>query len=164
MLTEGQPAVFDCGISAEDLVTETLEQFFESPNRLNWKPSKSKLGTFLCMILERRFIDHLRRQKFVAGSLDEEETHRAFAEQPSGAPNPYQQMEYKDFADLMRAEVKGHQELKDLITASEMIHDETKVNEQLAEIMGIPKAKVMNLKKQLVRNRGIKDLYEQRRK
>jgi RNA polymerase sigma factor (sigma-70 family) len=163
LLTRAGPAVFDCGISAEDLVSETLEQFFESPNALNWSPEKSKLETFLCMILQRRFIDHWRRQQHTAGSLDDETTLREGARVPMRGASPYEEAEYNEFAELLRREVKGCRDLEDLITASEMIHDGQKVNQQLAEILDCTPAQVVNLKKQLLRNRGVRELYERRR-
>ena len=72
-LAGGASATFDCGVSAEDLVNETLGAFFADPNALGWKPKKGKLETFLGKVLKNKFIDHVRRDEHVAGSFDDEQ-------------------------------------------------------------------------------------------
>src|SRR5437867_8714950 len=70
-LTIGASATFDCGISWEDLRSETLETFFKSENGLGWDAQRGPLHVFLGKVLLRKFIDHYRRQKrHGGGSLD----------------------------------------------------------------------------------------------
>src|SRR5579862_3852391 len=81
--TSGAPPSFDCGVSAEDIVGQTLTEFWCSPKKLGWKPPKSghfspvetqkSLEVFLIVVVKRRAIDHLRREKHVAGSLDDDQ-------------------------------------------------------------------------------------------
>lgn len=153
-------ATFDCGVSEEDLVAETLTAFFESKNGLGWNPKKgARLDTYLCKVLRHRFIDHLRRTRKVGGSLDDE----AFAVILSGAAsNPSSSAEYRELLDAMHKMVGGDRDLRDLITATELTDGGHNVNQQLAEILGKSPQDIVNLKRRLLNVKGIKELYGQR--
>jgi len=162
-LTKSAMAVFDCGISAEDLVSETLAEFFSDPGHLGWTPKKGRLETFLGTVLRNKFIDHVRRDKHVAGSFDDQDFLQGQG-LPSRTTGREEDQEASTFADLLRARVKGEKDLEDLITAAELIEGGHNVNQQLAEILSVDTDEVVNRKKRLLRIRGIKELYEQRRK
>src|SRR5262245_20520416 len=64
------PDIFD-GVSAEDVVTQVISAFFEDPDGLGWNPTRGPLDRFLLGVLKHKTIDHLRRQRRTAGSLDD---------------------------------------------------------------------------------------------
>jgi hypothetical protein len=72
-LTRGLPDVLD-GTSVEDLAEDTLTDFFASPDALGW--DGRDLAAFLCGVLRNKFLTRLRRQKRMAGSLDDEDFTR----------------------------------------------------------------------------------------
>ena len=71
LLTGGTSVVMHCGLSAEDLATETLNKYLLSPNGLGWRESKGSLTAFLGAVLRNKFIDHFRRQREVARTADD---------------------------------------------------------------------------------------------
>lgn len=152
---------FDCGVSDEDLVVETLTAFFESKNGLRWKAGKgAKLATYLCTVLHNKFVDHLRRANKVDGSLDDEAFTRKHLRH---SDNPAPSAEYKSLEEDMLAIVGDDPDLRDLITATELTDGGHNVNQQLAELLGKSPHDVVNLKRRLLNVKGIKELYEQRR-
>lgn len=156
-------AVFDCGVSPDDLVNETLEAFWSSENALGWTAKKGSIEAFLCTVLKRRFIDHIRRDEKVAGSFDDQKLEYPSSLQSQESPT-HDDLSYKEFADKMRSMVHGRKDLEDLITASEMTDGGHNVNEQLAEILETTTKDVVNRKKQLLRVPGMKKLYDERSK
>lgn len=162
MLVGGAALVFDCGLSAEDLVAETLDAFFSSEKGLGWNPDKGSLATFLCGVLEKKFIDHRRRDRHVAGSVDDENFKHPGKLGDQGS-DPHEELSYSEFADQMRSKVRDRKDLQDFITATQMTDGGHNVNQQLAEIMDTSVPEVVNRKKQLLRVHGIKKLYEERR-
>lgn len=156
-------AVFDCGVSSEDTVVETLEAFWSSGDGLGWNAKKGTIEAFLCTVLKRRFIDHIRRDEKVAGSFDDQKLEYPSSLQPQGG-RAHDEVSYKEFAAKMRSMVHGRKDLEDLITASEMTDGGHNVNEQLAEILETTTKDVVNRKKQLLRVPGMKKLYDERSK
>ena len=61
------PDVID-GASAEDWVSETLLTFLMSPNALGLNPDRGELAVFPLGVLHHKFLDHLKRDRRVAGS------------------------------------------------------------------------------------------------
>jgi DNA-directed RNA polymerase specialized sigma24 family protein len=59
LLCKCLPSVFD-GISAEDIASEVVLEFFESPKQLGWD-GENDIVAFLGGVLKHRFLDHLRR-------------------------------------------------------------------------------------------------------
>src|SRR5207249_253024 len=109
-LTFASQVTFDCGLSYEDLVGETLEAFLESETGLGWDSNRGvPLHAYLGRVLEHKFIDHIRRQKHVAGSFDD------------GRPEPADQLaresgwRYDDFISRLLDIIKGDSELEELI-------------------------------------------------
>lgn len=151
---------FDCGISDEDLVTETLSAFFESKNALGWKPGKAASPrTYLCTVLHNKFVDHLRRENKVSGSLDDEALKKHLRDDESPAPSA----ELMGLAEEMLAIVGGDDDLRELITAVELTDGRHNVNQQLADLLGKSTREIVNLKRRLLNVKGIRELYEQRR-
>ena len=59
--------VIDCGVSsAKDLVSEVIVEFLASPNGCGWDGTEAGLTRLLCRMVERRFIDHIRRDEKVS--------------------------------------------------------------------------------------------------
>ncbi len=152
--------LFDCGVSPDDVVTEVLLEFFESPRALGWNPKKGKLGVFLGVVLKRRLTDHLRREKYVARSSEDEESRE---HKPDG-PVPWRELDYEQFAEQILKEVDGDQELEDYVAASLLVDGGHNMNQQMAEILVVSESEVVNRKRRLMRHKGLKKLYEQRQK
>src|SRR2546422_560765 len=96
MLTGGMNVVMHCGLSAEDLATETLNKYLLSPNGLGWRESKGPLAAFLGVVLRNKFIDHIRRQKEVSRTKPEsDETPHPTAT----AETPDDDLAFQEFRD-----------------------------------------------------------------
>lgn len=154
----GAYRTFDCGLSAEDLVTETLEEFFDSPDGLGWRPSKGTMEQLLTTVLKRRAIDHFRRQGHVAGSLDDRE--RAIPE-PEAVDTTAQRIEYNDLVEKLYVLVGDDQELRDLIAAADLTTGGHKVNQELADVLGRTPEDIVNLKRRLVNKPGVKEFLKE---
>jgi DNA-directed RNA polymerase specialized sigma24 family protein len=159
------PDSFDCGISAEDLVGETLTDFFNSAKALGWKPGKEALNSpseaqrslekFLAGVLRHKAIDHLRRQKHVAGSIDDPD--KRFAE-GSNQQDATAQIDYVLVRDKIYELLKHDKELIDLVAATELVTGEYPVNQELAEILGKTTREIVNLKRRLQSMASVREL------
>ena len=162
-LCERADATFDCGLSGEDVVCEVLEKFFESPNGLGWTKKKGTLENFLFRAVRNKVIDHLRRDRKIAGSLDDKSISlwplRSHAE-----TDPLARIEWEKTVSKMYELVGDDQDLRDLIAAVDLTDGGHNVNQQLAEIMDRTPQEVVNLKRRLMKVEGVKELlYEQRK-
>jgi DNA-directed RNA polymerase specialized sigma24 family protein len=161
VLTSGTNVVMHCGLSAEDLATETLNKYLLSPNGLGWRESKGSLTAFLGTILRNKFIDHLRRQREVARTEDDSDESPPRTE---SARNLDDDIAARELTDRLLNLVKGRKdepELRDFIHAGSMISEGGKVNQQLADLMGVDEGEVVNRRKKLWRVAGVKELYEE---
>lgn len=161
VLTGGANIVMHCGVSADDLATETLDKYLLSPNGLGWRENKGSLTAFLGTILRNKFIDHLRRQKEVPQT---EDTSNERSLQTENLGDLDEDIAARELADRLQALVKGRrdeQELRDFIEAASMISDSRKVNQQLASLLGVDEGEVVNRRKKLWRVAGVKELYEE---
>lgn len=149
-LAGGAAIVFDCGLSAEDMVNETFEKFFADPKRLGWTKKKGTLEVFLAVVLQNTFVDHVRRNKHVAGSTDDARTVYPSNNPQHTAKAIQNKLEYKDLVWQLSQAVCGKPELEDLLAAAELV-DGHNVNQQLAEILDITVSEVVNLKKHFFR-------------
>jgi len=150
-----------CGLSAEDLATETLNKYLLSPNGLGWRESKGSLTAFLGTVLRNKFIDHLRRQREVARTEDDSGDGPPRTE---SARNVDDEIAARELTDRLLDLVSGRNdepELRDFIQAGSMISEGGKVNQQLADIMGVDEGEVVNRRKKLWRVAGVKELYEE---
>jgi DNA-directed RNA polymerase specialized sigma24 family protein len=150
--TNGDGQTFDCGVSADDLVQETLTAYFESDNQLGWKKNKGNLCAYLCRVLENRYIDHVRRDKKVGRECDVEEA--AEKQHPINNNHPDDQIHYDELCEKIRESIRGHRdekELEEFLLATSMINNEGKVNMQLAELLGTDTDDVLNRRKKLLR-------------
>ncbi len=163
------PDSFDCGISVEDLVGETLTAFFDSPKALGWKPGKETLDSpnetqksverFLAGVLRHKAVDHLRRQKHVAGSLDDPDKDVTPASRDEVTPS----VDYAFTRDRICELLKNDRELIDLIVATEFVTGEHNVNQELAEILGKTPQEIVNLKRRLQDNAAVREILYGRR-
>jgi len=149
--------IIDCGVSsAKDLVSQVIEEFFASPNGCGWDGTELGLTKLLCRMVERRFIDHIRRGDKVA----------ADSETPLAAAichelGPDEQAAAEQLRNLMFEAVKGHKkepELRDFIQATLMLTDGSIVDKQMAEILEVSVDEVRNRRKMLLRVGGIRQL------
>lgn len=140
-LTHDSALVFD-GVSAEDLVGETLLDFLNSSNAMGWTPSRGKLETFLCTVLRNKFIDHVRRHRHNAGPLDDPDL---FAVQPQ------HHFEQEEAVDDVMQRVHGRKELEETVAAICDSTGEGCSNQELAEDLGISVPEVVNRKKRIRR-------------
>jgi DNA-directed RNA polymerase specialized sigma24 family protein len=158
-LVGGADLVIDCGVSAEDLVNETLEEFFGSPDGLGWKARKGKIETFLGRVLYYKFIDHVRRDRKVAPQVDAADSGTSDAALEEKA-----QMD--ELQRMLIQQIKGRKdehELEEFILAARMTTSEGKVNQQLADLLATDTDEVINRRKKLLRITGVREIHEQRR-
>jgi DNA-directed RNA polymerase specialized sigma24 family protein len=149
----------DCGISAEDLVTETMEAFFASSNGLGWKAEKGSIEALLCGVLKKKAVDHLRRQRHVAGSLDDPSR----SEVAKGKPcTPAPERARVDIRAKLYELVRGDKDLEDLLTATELLSGDRNVNQELGVLLNKTPKQVSNLKQRLLLIDGVKELYAER--
>ena len=162
-LCRGANRTFDCGLSGEDVVGEVLEKFFESSNGLGWTKKKGTLENFLSKVVKNKVIEHLRRNKKIAGPLDDSaislKPPRSHAEIDPLAKNQWERLVTK-----MYELVGDDQDLRDLIAAVDLTGRGHNVNQQLGEAMDKTPQEVVNLKRRLMNVEGIRELlYEQRK-
>jgi DNA-directed RNA polymerase specialized sigma24 family protein len=159
-LTRGMNTVIDCGVSADDLVAETLMKFWQSPNGLGWRENKGPLHAFLGKVLENGFIDHIRREKKVVrpeGELS------GPTKRVDHQPYLTERLALEEFQNRLLALVKGRKderELSEFILAASMTTNEGKVNQQLAELLKTNEEDVVNRRNRLLRVAGVKELRE----
>ena len=145
--------------SAEDLVTEIMDAFFTSSNGLGWSEEKGSIEALLCGVLKKKAIDHLRRQKHVAGSLDDAFGKVAQAGKPRAAAPERARVDIK--ARLYEL-VRGDKDLEDLLAATELLSGGHNVNQELGELLNKTPKQVSNLKQRLLLIDGVKELYAER--
>jgi RNA polymerase sigma factor (sigma-70 family) len=156
-LVGGANLVIHCGFSAEDLVNETLLEFWESSDGLKWKKSKGSLDHFLGRVLRNNFLDHIRREKKVMESLDDED-FRETIHAPDQIADIRKQVQSNCLMEAVYRCVKGNQRLEDLVTAATMTTKDGKKNQQMADILATTTADIVNRKKQLLRITKIREL------
>jgi len=159
-LVGGVCVVLNHGISAEDLVEETLLEFFASSNRLGWKADKGKLSVFLKTRLRWRLIDQIRSAPAL---IDLKEVN----DQKAGNPDPYGSAVFQMLRDRLMERTRGHPDedrLNEFILAASMIgHGGSKINQQIADLMLTEVSEVVNLRKKLQRLvRDINDEWKER--
>lgn len=156
------PETFDMGLSVEDVVGEVWLEFFRSPNGLGWNPKKGSLSAFLRRRLKRRLVDHIRRDKKVAGSLDDTDTSGKFRiphQDPPGSSG----LEDAEFREHFLSLVGDATDLRDLVTATEFVDRGANVNQQLSEFLGKPVSEIVNLKRRLLKIPEVRAYYEQKK-
>jgi RNA polymerase sigma factor (sigma-70 family) len=154
------PVVFDSGVSVEDIIQEALVQFFDSPNALGWNPEVSSLESFLAVIVERRLIDHLRRDRR-ATSIDAPtfKDRRSPTAQLEIENPPLQAQIIEQLAEAT-SNNDDRQEVKTLFKAALQTSEVGNVNKQLADILGTTTTQIAHLKRRLQRrlkSRGVRD-------
>lgn len=159
--TRGAPETFDVGVSATDLVQETILAFCESSNGLGWNADKGPIEKFLVSVLWNKARTHLRRQKKVGRSLDDTDAPppQATVLQPTVAG----EVQFEDLRDRLYGAVDGDQDLRDLIAATELTTGAHNVNQEIAEIMGRTPREVVNMKRRLMNLPKVREiLYGER--
>jgi len=149
--------VLDCGVaSPEDLVSEALTEFFDSPNGLSWDGTEKGLVRLLCQVVYNKFVDHLRRDRKV-----HPDPETALAELICKELGPDEQAACKEVEARLLAAVKGHRhqrELEDFIVAASYVTDASMVDKQLAELLMVDVKEVRNRRKMLLRIASIQEL------
>jgi hypothetical protein len=153
------PDTFDGGHDCEDVCAEVLKEFYASADALGWKESKGKLETYLGRIVHNKLVDRLRRQKHVAGSLDDATRPLPPQNAPaSAAPSRAR----ADIKSALYELVRGDAELEDLIAATELIEGGPNVNQELGQVLNKTPKQVSKLKERLLAKEGVKELYAAR--
>ena len=153
------PDTFDGGQDCEDVVAEVLKDFYRSPNGLGWKQSKGKLETYLGTVVHNKLLDRLRRQKHVSGSLDDPDFSPPAHKSP-GTTAP--ERAKTNTKNALYSLVNGDAELRDLITAAELVEGGPNVNQELGQILNKTPHQVSKLKERLLAIDGVKELYAAR--
>lgn len=153
------PDTFDGGQDCEDVVAEVLKDFYRSPNGLGWKQSKGKLEIYLGAIVHNKLLDRLRRQKHVSGSFDDPDFSPPAQKSP-GTTAP--ERAKTNTKDALYGLVKADAELRDLITAAELVEGGPNVNQELGQILNKTPRQVSKLKERLLAIDGVKELYAAR--
>lgn len=149
------PGTFDMGLSAEDLASETLDAFLSSPDALGWSERKGPVEPFLAGVIYNKARTHLRRDKKLGGSLDDEK--RNFSPRDD-RPTPEHETRDKEFQEKLYKAVGDAPDLRDLIAAVELTTGAHNVNQELAAAMGKTVPQVVNLKRRLINNRRVLEL------
>src|ERR1700691_2350688 len=102
-VTRDQSRVFDA-VSADDLVSETLLDFLNSPHALGWTANRGELETFLCTVLRNKFVDHVRRHRRNAGPPEESNLFAVL---------PEHQLEQQEAVDQMMLSIHGRTDLEE---------------------------------------------------
>ena len=154
---------FDMGLSVEDVVGQVLGEFFGSRNQLGWNPKKGSLSAFLRPRVRLRLIDHIRRDKKVAGSLDDTDRAGKFPIprlHPQGSSNH----EYAEFREQLLEIVGDDPDLRDLVACAELVDRGANVNQQLSEILEKPVSEIVNLKRRLLKIPEVRECYDQQKR
>jgi DNA-directed RNA polymerase specialized sigma24 family protein len=141
------PRIVD-GVSLMDLPSETILTFLESEDALGWDSCKGDLASFLCGVLKHKLLDHHRRQKFTAGSLDDEHFLQHLVD-PTIIPE-----ELSDTAatiEFLKHRVGGDTELQAFLEAADSYDGGNDVNKQIATTLGITPQGVVIIRKKLLR-------------
>lgn len=135
--------------TADDLVQEVVLEFLNHPSGMGWDPKQGPLEKLLRVVLDRRWVDHLRRRKKIAVSLDDDENPMELA---AKADNPLAELEYQSFLGTAKQRVRNDPDLLELIEAADLLDDDCPhVNKELAELIGTSVADIENRKKRLRR-------------
>lgn len=149
---------FDVGFDHEDCAGEVFAEFFASPDGLGWRESKGAIEAFLGRILHNKIVDHLRRQKHLGGSIEDDNqagTNAGRRAAPERAKS--------DFTRKLYELVGDDAALRDLIAAAEMTSGDHNVNQELGGIMGKTPHQVSKLKDRLLKKEGVRELYAARK-
>ena len=145
VLTRKMPGTFGSN-SPEDLVSETLLDFFVSETGLGWDPIRGSLQKFLCGVLKNKFLRH-RRQDTRHAELD-----RRYLDQcqpDSYSPVADTRRNLTTSVDRIKALTRGDKKLEALIEATENIDDFSKCNQELSERLDMPVPDVVSQKRRL---------------
>lgn len=162
-IAQGFPETFDMGLSVEDVVEDVWLEFFRSPKGLGWNPKKGPLWAFLRPRVRLRLIDHIRRHKKVAGSLDDTARAGKFPIphlHPQGSSN----CEYAEFREQLLEIVGDDPDLRDLVACTELVDGGANVNQQLSEILEKPVSEIVNLKRRLLKRPEVRECYDQQKR
>jgi hypothetical protein len=148
---------------ANDLVSQAVTQFFSSPNGLGWDGTSLGLTKLLIVVVKRRYIDQVRREK----KLTKEDPDKALAQIVScSLGQSDDQIAGEELKCRLFAAVAGHpkeKELRDFITAAGIISSTSFVDHQLAEMLStegntVTVGEVRNRRKMLRRIISIEDI------
>jgi len=142
------PDVFD-GISAEDLVTQVLSTFFEDSNALGWDPKVGSLDQFLLGVLRKKTIDRIRRQRRIAGSVDDPD----FAQGVSLVQATSNDQEMHELRAELQKAATGDPGLEELLKALADVDGGHNINQQLAKELKTTTQDIVNRRKRLIRRR-----------
>jgi DNA-directed RNA polymerase specialized sigma24 family protein len=144
--TAQMPDIFD-GVSAEDIVIQTLSTFFEDSNGLGWNPTRGSLDRFLLGVLKHKAIDHMRRQEWMVGSFDDSGfVQNMYLVPPVGDGDGNGEL----YAELTEA-ARGDSDLEQLVEAIPDIDGKNNINQQLAKKLKTTPQDIVNRKKRLLR-------------
>jgi hypothetical protein len=110
-------------------------------------------------VLKKKAVDHLCRQKHVAGSLDDPSRNEAAKGKPRTAAPERARVDIK--ARLYEL-VRGDKDLEDLLAATELLSGDHNVNQELGVLLKKTPKQVSNLKQRLLSIDGVKELYAER--
>lgn len=138
--------IFD-GNSAEDMPGIVLLEYFESQTGLGWNPAKGPLNRFLLGVLKNKMMDHLRRQRFTMGSLDDPDFgSKIHKVRPTLKPE-----EPREAGLQLQKAARDDRELEELVTAMRELDGNYKINQKLASILHTTVKDIVNRKKRLIR-------------
>jgi DNA-directed RNA polymerase specialized sigma24 family protein len=134
----GGPETFDVGFEYKDVLHEVFKDFFDSPDALGWRESKGPIEAYLGKVLHNRIVDHLRRQKHVAGSIDDENRSPSVQVGQKGVYGRPPERAKVDTKSKLYELVEDDAALKDLIAAAELTSGSHNVNQEIGETLDNP--------------------------
>lgn len=135
--------------TADDLPQAVMREFLEHPSGMDWDPKQGRLETFLCKVLERRWIDRYRRERKIAASFDDDENP---LDLPSKPEDPLADLDRESFLKTMAKQLTNHPELLEVVQAVDILDDDRlHSNKELAELVRTSVSDIENRKKRLRR-------------
>lgn len=147
------PDVFD-GVSAEDVVGETLVAYLTSADKLGWDKNKGPLEPYLWIVCKHKLFDHFRRSKH-----EQPQPHEYLDQRAGEGPTSEEEAIYRDLLENIKKRMKGDQEAIDYIDSVDKvsIHGNGKFNQHMAIILQTSTQDIVNRKKRV--GRKVADLF-----
>jgi hypothetical protein len=127
-----------------------LLAFLKSPDGLGWDSNRD-LGIFLCGVLKHKFQDHLRRDRYVMGSIDDANFRRVIEAVQHSGNGFAARIESENVIAALLKDFEAHPELQEVLKAATAIDGGRNTNQQLAEILHTTPEEIENRKKRISR-------------
>jgi DNA-directed RNA polymerase specialized sigma24 family protein len=126
-------------------------RFLESETHLGWDPDRTRLELFLSAVMRNVFVDHLRRHKHVAGSLDDEGFVTSKPARNQGDPGYCREIDGRRYIEQFLLAFQEDRKLTELIVATQATDGSHNSNQQLAGLLETTERDIVNRKRRILR-------------